>query len=85
MKRARIPGTRRGTTLYVLPSIPDDANEQTKNVLAIRNACAVEGRCPACRTVGVVHADAELEGLWHWRFAHEPWCPVVAADEEHAA
>jgi hypothetical protein len=72
--------TQRGRVLYVLPSIPDDAPEQLKNALAIRNACATEGVCPDCGVVGVVVAD-ELPGLFHLVFRHEDDCAVLRDPE----
>jgi hypothetical protein len=60
--------------LYVLPAIPDDAPEELKNGLAIRNACATEGRCPDC---GV---RAELQGpddgIFYLVFRHDDDCRV---------
>lgn len=80
----RIPGTPRrplGSTLFLLPSIPDDLDERTKNALAIRNACATEGRCPVCGTVGAIEADDELPDVWHITFRHDDDCPVLPDDE----
>jgi hypothetical protein len=75
---SRVPGTySRPRILYVLPAIPDDASAETKNGLAIRNACATEGRCPCCRTVGELRPDLEIEGLMHLVFDHEDWCSVL--------
>ena len=62
--------------LAVLPPIPDDAPEHVKDGIAIRNACSLNGECPVCGTVGVVHEDADMRGLWHITFQHEDWCPV---------
>ena len=62
----------------MLPAIDDDLDTDLKNAFAIRNACATEGKCPRCGTIGTVHPDAELEGLWHYVFEHEPWCEVAA-------
>lgn len=76
-RRPRIPGTRATRVLYVLPAIPDDLAEATKDALAIRNACAVEGRCPDCGTMGEIHPDAEYDGLFHYTFRHEPWCGAL--------
>ena len=76
---SRVPGTyRRPKALFVLPSIPDDAPADLKNSLAIRNACATEGRCPACATVGALHPDAHQPLLWHYVFEHENWCEAAA-------
>jgi hypothetical protein len=74
-KQARIPGTR---TLYVLPEIRDDDPPARKNAMAVRNACAIEGRCPCCRAVGEFSKDTEFEGVYHWTFRHDAWCVVVA-------
>lgn len=62
---SRVPGLRSKSTLYVLPPIPDDAPAELKDGLAIRNACAVEGRCPTCGVAPEVIADPELAGLHH--------------------
>lgn len=56
----------------MLPSIPDDAPDALKNALAIRNACATEGRCPACGAVPELHLDEY--GIHHLVFAHEDDC-----------
>jgi hypothetical protein len=77
-RRPRIPGTSSKRTLFLLPEIRDDDPPARKNALAVRNACATEGRCPCCRAVGEVTADAKLAGVWHLTFAHEPWCVVLA-------
>jgi hypothetical protein len=75
-RRPRIPGTTRPRALYVLPAIPDDAPEQLKNALAIRNACAIEGRCPSCGARGeLVGPDAD--GCWHLVFRHEDDCGAL--------
>jgi hypothetical protein len=76
-KRPRIPGTRRTNALYLLPEIRDDDPPEVKNGLAIRNACAVEGRCPCCKVVGEITPDPVLPGLWHFTFRHEDWCGVL--------
>jgi hypothetical protein len=73
----RVPPTR-ANTLFLLPVIPDDAPSAFKNALAVRNACMTEGRCPYCKTIGEIHADAEFEGIYHYVFRHEAWCVVLA-------
>lgn len=50
---------------------------ELKNALAIRNACATEGRCPGCGAEGELSPDTELEGLFHYTFRHEPWCGAL--------
>jgi hypothetical protein len=77
---SRIPGTyrNRGRTLFVLPSIPDDAPDDLKDGLAIRNACATEGRCPACGAVPELSWDTDRLG--HLTFRHEDGCPVFRDD-----
>lgn len=80
-RKHRIPGTRARNVLYVLPAIPDDLADDLKNALAIRNACAVEGRCPACGATPTLHADDEHPGLLHLVFAHEPDCPAAQHEE----
>ena len=77
-RRPRIPGTpRRGRALYVLPEICDDWPVELKHALAIRNACAIEGRCPSCGVVPDVVPDEALEGLTHLVFRHEDWCRAL--------
>lgn len=72
----RVPGLTRGRALFVLPAIPDDADEETKNGLALRNACATEGRCPGCGARGELTGPDEL-GFHHLTFRHEHWCRTV--------
>jgi hypothetical protein len=83
VKRHRIPGTssRPLRALYLLPEIPDDAPEQLKNALAIRNACATEGRCPDCGAVGELRPDAALPGVFHLTFRHDDDCGVLRDPE----
>jgi hypothetical protein len=76
-KRPRIPGSSGKRTLYVLPEIPDDYPVELKNAIAIRNACATEGKCPGCGAVGELHEDEQHAGLFHWVFQHEPWCGAL--------
>jgi hypothetical protein len=76
-RHPRIPGTRKRGTLYVLPEIRDEWPVELKDALAIRNACATEGRCPSCGVVGVLSADTELDGLFHYTFEHEIWCGAL--------
>ena len=61
----------------VLPAIPDEAPDEFKNGLAIRNACAVEGECPVCGAVGELHPHPQLELVFAYVFEHEDWCPVL--------
>lgn len=75
-RRTRVPGTRRGGTLFVLPAIPDELDEATKNALAARNRCATEGRCPMCGTTPELHQDEKVPGVWHLVFWQEDGCPV---------
>lgn len=72
-RRSRVPGTYK-RTLYVLPSIPDDLDEETKNALAIRNAASTTGRCPDCGVTPTVYLDREFESVAHAVFEHEPTC-----------
>lgn len=78
---SRVPGTYRhaGRTLYLLPSIPDDSPVEIKNGLAIRNACAIQGRCPACGTVPDLTLDQH--GIWHLTFRHDYDCPCLRNGE----
>jgi hypothetical protein len=79
----RIPGTTsKQRTLYLLPPIPDDAPAELKNALAIRNACATEGRCPDCHTHGEL-TGPDTAGFYHLTFRHEDWCRVLR-DEDAA-
>jgi hypothetical protein len=75
-RRPRIPGTRKGT-LYVLPGIRDEWPAEVKNALAIRNACATEGRCPCCGVVGEIVPDPEIERLNHYVFEHKADCEAL--------
>lgn len=83
---SRVPGTfrnhRRGPVVYVLPSIPDDAPDGVKDALAIRNACATEGRCPSCGATGELSLDRD--GLGWLTFRHLTGCPVLLDDEVSA-
>jgi hypothetical protein len=79
-RRPRIPGTRNPRRLCVLPSIPDQLDPKLKNALAIRNACAIEGKCHACGTVGELEPDP-TELMFHLTFRHEDWCPVLSDGE----
>ena len=80
-RRPRVPGTRRAPTLYALPAISDELDEQTKNALALRNAATVEGRCPACGIEPELIPDRMLAGVWHLVFRHEDGCPVLRDPE----
>lgn len=73
-KPSRIPATRR--TLLLLPGIPDDATEDIKNGLAIRNACITEGKCPDCGAEPYFTLDPD--GITHLVFEHEYECAVVS-------
>lgn len=77
-RRSRVPGIRRKNVLFVLPLIPDDAPDAVKDALAIRNACATEGRCPACGVEPELHLDQF--GIHHLVFFHENDCPCVRDD-----
>jgi hypothetical protein len=84
-RRSRIPGTTsRPRALYLLPTIPDDAPEQHKNALAIRNAASASGVCPDCGATAELTGPDEL-GLLHLTFRHEHDCDVLRWREEHAA
>jgi hypothetical protein len=72
---ARIPGTKR-RTLFVLPSIPDDLPVETKNAIAVRNACSVRGRCPDCGAHGQL-AGPDALGYLHLVFLHERGCDAL--------
>jgi hypothetical protein len=76
-RRPRVPATRKQNALYILPSIPDELSPELKDGLAIRNACATEGVCTGCGAVGVLSADAEYEGIFHYTFQHEPSCGAL--------
>ncbi len=81
-RRHRIPGTtaRPPRTLYLLPEIPDDAPEAFKNAIAVRNACATEGRCPDCGARGELRGPDE-HGFLHLVFEHEDGCAVLLDPE----
>jgi len=76
-RRSRIPGTYRDAAMFVLPPIPDNLDQATKDGLAIRNASAVEGRCPDCGAVGVVTADPEYGRIFHLTFQHDDRCRAL--------
>lgn len=80
-RRRRVPGIRKGSTLFVLPSIPDELDEAVKDGLAIRNACAVEGRCPVCGVEPELRVTRELPRVVHLVFRHEDDCPVLRDPE----
>ena len=80
-RRPRIPGTTSKRTLFVLPSIPDDAPEELKDAIAIRNACTTEGRCPVCGAIGEVAPDPKYAGIYHITFRHEDFCPVLRDED----
>jgi hypothetical protein len=78
-RRTRIPGmSRKGSVLCILPEIPDDAPEILKNALALRNACATEGRCPSCGTTPDLLFDGH--GIGHLTFRHDDDCPALRDD-----
>lgn len=77
-RRYRIPGTTaRRPTLYALPLIPDDAPDEIKNGLAIRNAASVSGVCPDCGAVPEIRRDSEYDRIWHAVFEHGPGCRAI--------
>ena len=82
MSRAGRPSVRRAKlrAVYVLPSIPDDAPSRFKSALAIRNACAVEGRCPDCGARVELRGPDE-NGILHLTFEHEAGCAVLLGPE----
>jgi hypothetical protein len=73
------PKAKRRRSLYLLPEVPDGAPTAVKNGIAMRNVCALEGRCPGCGAVGELHADAEHASLFHLVFQHEYEC--AASDD----
>lgn len=79
-RRARIPGTRRGGVLFVLPSIPDEFDDEMKDALAIRNACATEGRCPSCGATGELELHPSIEGLGRLTFRHQDGCKALLGE-----
>lgn len=79
----RIPGTAsRPRVLFVLPPIPDDAPDDVKDGLAIRNAASVRGVCPSCGATPELYRDGL--GILHAVFQHEPDCGALL-DEGTAA
>jgi hypothetical protein len=74
---SRVPGTLKRPPLYVgVPTIPDDAPEEVKDALALANATAVEGQCPACHATPEFTGHVEL-GVMTITFLHDPGCPVA--------
>ncbi len=70
-------GRTNALILIVLPRIDDDLDSDTKNGLAIRNACAIEGACPSCGVTPTLHEDEEFSSVMHLVFAHEPECAAL--------
>jgi hypothetical protein len=62
--------------VVILPSISDELDEATKNALAARNMCAIEGQCPSCGAVGELRATG-TDGVYGYVFSHEPECIVL--------
>jgi hypothetical protein len=60
--------------LVVLPAIPDELDELTKNALAIRNQATTEGICPICGCTPNLHLDRL--GIPHLVFEHGDACPA---------
>jgi hypothetical protein len=63
------------STLFVLPSIPDDLDPSVKDGLAVRNAATVEGRCPVCLVEPELHPGGA--GIYHLVFRHDDDCPAT--------
>lgn len=76
-RRPRIPGTRSGRTLYVLPSIPDELDGAAKDALALRNAATVARRCPGCGARAQVTRVPTAGEPGHLTFWHEPTCRAL--------
>jgi hypothetical protein len=77
-KRKRPPRVFSGRrTLYVLPSIPDDAPAEFKNALAIRNAANVEMRCPDCGAEPYLVGRVAPGAIAHLVFEHEHGCHAL--------
>jgi hypothetical protein len=76
----RVPPTRKGGVLFVLPSIDDELPTEMKNSIAVRNQANVELRCPDCGAEPEFHLDDH--GMGHLVFWHEEWCTVVPSREE---
>jgi hypothetical protein len=75
-RQPRIPGTTKpARVLYFLPAIPDDAPTELKNGLAVRNACAVDGRCPECGAVGEVRGFGAM--AYRCTFTREDGCAAL--------
>jgi hypothetical protein len=67
----RVPGmSSRPRTIYLLPSIPDELDERTKDGLAIRNAASASGVCPSCGATGDLRGPDD-HGFMHLVFEHE--------------
>jgi hypothetical protein len=85
-RRRRVPPTRAARrALFLLPGIPDDADETLKNGLALRNACAVDGRCPDCGAFGELDLEPDEIGVYHLTFRHERTCGVLTDEQAGAA
>jgi hypothetical protein len=77
VKRQRIPDTRAGRTLLLLPGIPDDLEPRLKNALAIRNTASTTGTCPDCGTTPQLYRDTQYDGVMHMVFQHERHCRAL--------
>jgi hypothetical protein len=78
-KRHRVPPTT-ARTVFLLPTVPDDAPEDLKNAIAVRNAATRTGTCPGCGAEGQRHSDRHEPWLAHLVFEHEPDCIVFTGD-----
>lgn len=65
---SRVPGI-----YLLLPSIPDDLDERTKNALAIRNAATTSGVCPDCGARPYL-TGPDRHGFLHLTFEHDEHC-----------
>jgi hypothetical protein len=66
---------RPGRTVFVVPAIGDELDEQLKNGLAIRNEATVSGVCPACGARGEWRPIEP--GIWSVTFRHGPNCRAL--------
>ena len=62
--------------VFALPSLADELDEATKNAIAARNICDIDGRCPECGAIGTLRSS-KVDGVYGYVFAHEPDCIML--------
>ncbi|HVA03482.1 MAG TPA: hypothetical protein VMU64_06990 [Acidimicrobiales bacterium] len=68
-----------GSTVFVLPEIPEDSPPEVREGLARRALVATTGKCP-CGAELVIPHDLEPGTVTTITIEHEPGCPAVLAD-----